>query len=73
MVPGCVMMATKLLLKHIHISAMGFATSIGGTGGTVFPFAVRAIASKKGVEVLQPIIFALVVVLVGLWAEISED
>jgi hypothetical protein len=64
MVPGCVMMATKLLLKHIHI---------GGTGGTVFPFAVRAIASKKGVEVLQPIIFALVVVLVGLWAEFSED
>jgi fucose permease len=67
MFPGGVMMAAKLLPKHIHVSAIGFAMAIGGTGGTVFPFAIGAIASSKGVKVLQPIILALLVVLLGLW------
>ena len=67
MFPGCVMMAAKLLPKHIHVSAIGFAMAIGGTGGTVFPFAIGAIASSKGVQVLQPIVLALLIVLLGLW------
>lgn len=67
MFPGGVMMTAKLLPKHIHVSAMGFAMAIGGTGGTVFPFVIGAIASSKGVKVLQPIILALLVVLLGLW------
>ena len=67
MFPGCVMMAAKLLPKHIHVSAIGFAMAIGGTGGTVFPFAIGAIASKTGVKVLQPIVLAMIVVLFGLW------
>ena len=61
------MMAAKLLPKHIHVSAIGFGMAIGGTGGTVFPFVIGAIASSKGVKVLQPIILALIVVLSGLW------
>jgi len=65
--PGCVMMAAKLLPKHIHVSAIGFGMAIGGTGGTIFPFLIGAIASSRGVKVLQPIILALIVVLVGLW------
>ncbi|KIW68574.1 hypothetical protein PV04_04512 [Phialophora macrospora] len=67
MFPGGVMMAAKLLPKHIHVSAIGFAMAIGGTGGTVFPFVIGAIASSKGVKVLQPIILALLIVLLGLW------
>ncbi|OAL19576.1 hypothetical protein AYO22_09738 [Fonsecaea multimorphosa] len=65
--PGCVMMAAKLLPKHIHVSSIGFAMALGGTGGTVFPFAIGAIAARRGVTVLQPIILALIVVLLGLW------
>ncbi|KAI5459001.1 major facilitator superfamily domain-containing protein [Mariannaea sp. PMI_226] len=67
MFPGAVMMTTKLLPKHIHISSIGFAMAIGGTGGTVFPFAIGAIAAKKSVSVLQPIILALIVVLLAVW------
>ncbi|KAH0841974.1 hypothetical protein FOPE_06772 [Fonsecaea pedrosoi] len=67
MFPGCVMMAAKLLPRHIHVSSIGFAMALGGTGGTVFPFAIGAIAASKGVKVLQPIILALLVVLLGLW------
>ncbi|KIW12094.1 hypothetical protein PV08_09368 [Exophiala spinifera] len=67
MFPGGVMMAAKLLPKHIHVSSIGFAMAMGGTGGTVFPFAIGAIAASKGVKVLQPVILSLIVVLMGIW------
>jgi len=65
--PAGVVMAAKLLPSHLHVSAIGFATALGGTGGALFPFAVGAIAQAKGVWVLQPIILALIVVIMGLW------
>lgn len=67
MFPGAVMVTAKLLPKHIHVSAIGFAMAMGGTGGTVFPFAIGAIAASKGVAVLQPIILALIVVVGLVW------
>ncbi|CAM1501243.1 Fc.00g104050.m01.CDS01 [Cosmosporella sp. VM-42] len=67
MFPGAVMMTAKLLPKHIHVSAIGFAMAMGGTGGTVFPFAIGAIAATKGVAVLQPIILSLIVVVAAVW------
>lgn len=65
--PGAVMVTAKLLPKRIHVSAIGFAMAMGGTGGTVFPFIIGAIASSKGVRVLQPIILSLLVVVAGVW------
>jgi fucose permease len=65
--PGAVMLTAKLLPKRMHISAIGFAMSIGGIGGTVFPFAIGAIASSKGVAVLQPVILSLIVVVTAVW------
>lgn len=65
--PGAVMVTAKLLPKRIHVSAIGFAMAIGGTGGTVFPFAIGAIATHRGVAVLQPIVLALIVVVAGVW------
>ncbi|KAJ4003614.1 hypothetical protein NW766_012063 [Fusarium irregulare] len=67
MFPGAVMVTAKLLPAKIHVSAIGFAMAIGGTGGTVFPFAIGAIANHKGVGVLQPIILALITVVAGVW------
>lgn len=65
--PGGVMVAAKLLPKHLHVSALGFAMAIGGTGGTIFPFAIGAIAQSRGVQVLQPIVLALICVVGLLW------
>jgi fucose permease len=65
--PGAVMVTAKLLPKRIHVSAIGFAMALGGTGGTVFPFAIGALASHKGVAVLQPIILSLIVVVALVW------
>lgn len=67
MFPGAVMVTAKLLPRRIHVSAIGFAMAMGGTGGTVFPFIIGAIASHRSVSVLQPIILALIVVVSGVW------
>ncbi|KAH8779881.1 major facilitator superfamily transporter [Diaporthe sp. PMI_573] len=67
MFPGAVMMTAKLLPKNIHVSAIGFAMAIGGTGGTVFPFIIGAIAASRGVGVLQPIILSLISVVAIVW------
>jgi fucose permease len=70
--PAGIVMSTKLLPVHLHVSAIGFATAFGGTGGAVFPFIVGAIAQAKGVKVLQPIIVALLVVLFLLWLSLPK-
>ncbi|ATY64800.1 Major facilitator superfamily transporter [Cordyceps militaris] len=67
MFPGAVMVTAKLLPKRIHVSAIGFAMSMGGTGSAVFPFIIGAVASKKGAAVLQPIILALIAVITLVW------
>ncbi|RXG41307.1 hypothetical protein VDGE_09630 [Verticillium dahliae] len=65
--PAVIVAATKLLPRHLHVSTIGFAAAFGGSGAAVLPFAVGAIAQAKGVQVLQPIVLAMLVVLLGLW------
>lgn len=65
--PAAVVACTKLLPKHLHVSSIGFAAAFGGSGGAIFPYAVGAIAQAKGVQVLQPIILALMAVIWCLW------
>lgn len=65
--PAAVIVATKVLPKDRHVSTIGFAAAFGGGGAAVLPFAVGAIAQKKGVEVLQPIVLAVLVMLILLW------
>lgn len=72
MFPGGIIAMTKLLPKHLHLSAIGFAAAIGGSGGAIFPFAVGAIAQVKGVQVLQPIILALLAVILMLWLALPK-
>ena len=65
--PAVVVAATKLLPRHLHVTAIGFAAAFGGGGAAVLPFAVGAIAQAKGVQVLQPIILALLGTILLLW------
>ncbi len=65
--PAAVVAATKLLPSDYHVSAIGFAAAFGGGGAALFPFAVGAIAQKKGVEVLQPIVLAILVFILLIW------
>ncbi|CAI4218442.1 unnamed protein product [Parascedosporium putredinis] len=65
--PGVVLVASAILPRHLHVVVIGFAAAFGGCGAAVLPFAVGAIAQVKGVQVLQPIILALLTVLLILW------
>jgi fucose permease len=65
--PGAIVVATKILPSDHHVSAIGFAAAFGGGGAAVLPFAVGAIAQSQGVEVLQPIIVALLIAILLLW------
>ncbi|KAI8964506.1 MFS general substrate transporter [Daldinia sp. FL1419] len=65
--PAAVVAVSKLLPRHLHVGAIGFAAAFGGSGAAILPFAVGAIAQAKGVQVLQPIILALLGVIFLLW------
>ncbi|KAE9365721.1 MFS general substrate transporter [Stipitochalara longipes BDJ] len=65
--PAAIVVATKLLPRRLHVSAIGFAAAFGGGGAAVLPFAVGAIAQAKGVQVLQPIALALFVAILAFW------
>lgn len=65
--PAVVVAMSKLLPRHLHVGAIGFAAAFGGSGAAVLPFAVGAIAQAKGVQVLQPIILSLLGVILMLW------
>ena len=65
--PAAVVVTTKLLPKHLHVSSIGFAAAFGGSGAAVLPFAVGAIAQAKGVKVLQPFILGLTGGILLLW------
>ncbi|KAK5165454.1 uncharacterized protein LTR77_008983 [Saxophila tyrrhenica] len=67
MFPAAMVACAKLLPKHLHVSSIGFAAAFGGSGGAIFPYAIGAIAQAKGVQVLQPIILALLAVIWLLW------
>jgi fucose permease len=66
--PAAVVALTKLLPKHMHVPAIGFSAAFGGGGACVLPFGVGTIAQKVGVQVLQPVIMATLVVATLLWA-----
>lgn len=65
--PAAIVVATKLLPSRLHVSAIGFAAAFGGGGAAVLPFVVGAIAQARGVQVLQPIVLALLAVILILW------
>jgi len=67
MFPAAVVAMTKLLPKRLHVAAVGFAAAVGASGATVLPFAVGAIANSRGVQVLQPVVLALLATILLVW------
>lgn len=65
--PAIVVAATKVLPAYLHVSAIGFAAAFGGGGGAALPFAIGSLAQAKGVGILQPVILAVLAVLLLLW------
>ncbi|KAI4845911.1 MFS general substrate transporter [Aureobasidium sp. EXF-8845] len=70
--PAAVVATTKLLPKHLHVSGIGFAAAFGGSGAAIFPFVTGVVAQAKGVQVLQPIILSLLVVIWLFWISLPR-
>lgn len=64
--PAGIIVAAKLLPQHLHVSAIGIATAIGGTGAAILPFAVGAAAEARGVQVFNPFILSLLCACLGM-------
>lgn len=67
-----IVVMSKLLPRHLHVGAIGFAAACGSSGAAVLPFAVGAIAQAKGVQVLKPVILALLVIVLGIWVALPR-
>lgn len=65
--PGIVLITSKLLPKHLHVVVIGFAAAFGGCGAAILPFLTGLLAEASGVQVLQPIILALLAALLVVW------
>ncbi|KAF7596057.1 hypothetical protein BBP40_003838 [Aspergillus hancockii] len=65
--PGVILVATGLLPKNLHITAIGSAAALSMGRGAVFPFMIGAIAQANGVSTMQPILLAMLVVVLGNW------
>ncbi|OCL07199.1 MFS transporter [Glonium stellatum] len=62
-----VSIGTKLLPHKIHACALGLVFVIAQAGGAIFPAITGLIATKAGVEVLQPILIGLIVAMGSSW------
>nr|XP_036578066.1 major facilitator superfamily transporter [Colletotrichum truncatum]KAF6785230.1 major facilitator superfamily transporter [Colletotrichum truncatum] len=65
--PAVIVAITKLLPRHLHISAIGFAIGLGGSGAAILPLAIGAQAQRHGVQILSPIVLGALVVLLLTW------
>ncbi|OMP82718.1 Bypass of stop codon protein 6, partial [Diplodia seriata] len=66
--PAVIVSLTTVLPKSLQVPAVGICSAIGASGASSVPFAVGAIAQAMGVQVLQPIIFACLLLCLLLWA-----
>ncbi|KAK2746720.1 hypothetical protein FQN55_005447 [Onygenales sp. PD_40] len=65
--PGAIVVAAKLLPKHLHTPGIGIASSFAGGGAAILPFLAGAIAQPHGVQSLQPFVLAMLVAITVLW------
>lgn len=65
--PSVVLVVNKLLPRHQHVSVIGFAAAFAGCGAAVLPFLTGLLAQATDIKVLQPIVLALLVLLLVIW------
>ncbi|KAL4784717.1 major facilitator superfamily domain-containing protein [Aspergillus varians] len=64
---------TQVIPPELHLGAIGFTASFGSAGCAAFPFLTGAIASRAGVEVLQPIMIGLLIGMTTFWALVPKQ
>ncbi|OGM39926.1 MFS transporter [Aspergillus bombycis] len=59
---------TQVVPEDLRIGALGLSASLGQAGAAAFPFMTGAIASRAGVQVMQPIMLGLLIGIGLFWA-----
>ena len=62
----------NMILYLLYFTIQGFTSTFGQAGSAAFPFLTGAIASKAGVQVLQPIMVGLLGSMFILWALVPK-
>ncbi|KAF4617945.1 hypothetical protein G7Y89_g15037 [Cudoniella acicularis] len=65
--PAVIVVVTKALPEHLHVSVIGFVAAVGMAGAALIPFATGAIGQATGVGVLGPIALGLIAGILVLW------
>ncbi|KAJ3546155.1 hypothetical protein NM208_g2147 [Fusarium decemcellulare] len=65
--PAVILVASKLLPKHLQVRVIGFATAMGGCGAALIPFSVGVLAQISSVQVLQPTAMAFSGIMLIAW------
>lgn len=64
--------SVKIRPKALHTTAIAFIVSFGSAGSALFPFIVGLIAQARGIQVLPPILVALLVAQAIIWACLGD-
>lgn len=65
--PAAIVTMTKLLPAEQHVVCIGLTAAIGGGGAAVLPFLVGAMAESRGVQILQPFVLVVLVLIAVVW------
>ncbi|KAG8969874.1 hypothetical protein FRC03_000120 [Tulasnella sp. 419] len=65
--PTSLALATKILPKEVHLTALSVMSSFAAIGSAVFPFIAGVLANAKGVVTLQPFMMGILGMMGCLW------
>ncbi|KAH8918360.1 MFS general substrate transporter [Atractiella rhizophila] len=66
--PNATNLALNRLPRALHTGTVTFMAALGKTGGALFPFLTGALAQRFSVNVLQPMMVIIFVLMVCVWA-----
>lgn len=65
--------AGRILPRRLLTGSIGWIAGCGQAGSALLPFITGAIASKSGIEVLQPLLVAMMVFMTFIWAIVPNS
>ncbi|KAL0960048.1 hypothetical protein HGRIS_011696 [Hohenbuehelia grisea] len=65
--------AGRVLPRWLLTGAIGWIAGFGQAGSAVLPFMTGALASKAGIKSLQPLLVAMMALMIALWAMVPKS
>jgi len=72
MYPIAIKHATRVLPRHLVNGAIGWMAACGAGGSALLPFITRTMAANLGIESLQPLLLAMMIILGLVWGFVPK-